>query len=411
MKRRIVDVLIIVIIIGLAFSTYVNGQVVDVDTYQARKGKVTSRVRINGEVYTKTVESIMYSKDCIITEFLVDEGQEIRVGDPVFKLDLNYDLLAVDTEELELQMALEVQKNKLSSLSGSGLTVEWQHVELLKVEMNQLKEDYENDKILFDSGVITKSQLDDSKSKYEQKKLAYDQGKVTYNNKVSSSDIEIQEIQKKIQDIEKQLTYIDIEKNMFSNVDEEGIYYSEHRGVVKNISSIGVILNKKTKLLDIAVTGNVENYKFVGYVDAENNHLILEGDQLDLYDGVIDEPLKGKVLKIYDVVEDGKVQVDVAFLEDRAAKISYGKTFYSEKVIDPISQIVIPKNCVIGHSDMKVGDDVEIFIVDNDHAKKIEVTVENVGDSTIGIVLKEQVELNDIITDPSYKIKDGVKVR
>jgi hypothetical protein len=277
--------------------------------------------------------------------------------------------------------------------------------------MNQLKESYENDKILYDSGVITESQLESSKSKYAQKKLAYDEARVSYNDKVSSSDIEVEEVQNKIQDIEKQLAHLEIEKSMFSHVDEEGIYYSEYRGVVKNISPTGVILSKKTKLLDIAVTGNVENYKFVGYVDADSNHLVSEDDEIDLYDGVIDDPLKGRVLKVYDVVENGKVQVDAEFLEDRAAKISYGKEFYSEKVIEPISQIVIPKNCVIGNSDIKVDDVVELFIVDGDIAKKIEVTVENVGDSTIGITTEEDVELNEIITDPSYKIKDGGKVR
>lgn len=411
MKRRIVDVVIIIIIIGLAVSTYVNGQVIDVNTYQARKGKVTSVIKIDGEVYTKDIVDILYNKECIVTEFYVSDGEEVRIGDPLFKIDMNYDLLAVDTEEASLQLALEIEENKLVNTNNQHLNLDKQRVDLLKAEMEQLKNSYENDQILFESGVVTKEQLEKSKSLYVMKKIAYNEALSAYDDKNRSTRIDRQEILDKIQSIKKELTRLEIEKAMFLQVDVEGVYYSQYRGVVNNVMSTGTIIPKKSKMLDISLTGHVEDYKFIGFVDAKYNDLVQEGDEIDFYDGVIDEPLKGRVLKVYDVVKNGKVQIDAEFLEDRAAKVGYGKSFYSEKVIEPIAEIVMPKNCVIGSTVVDVGDVVEIFVVDGERAKKIKVTIEYVGDSYLGITTDTPEALSEIITDPSYKIKDGGKVR
>lgn len=413
MKRRIIDIILILVVIGLALSTYVNGKVIDVNTYQARKGKVTSIISIDGEVDTKEAKTIAYGKECIITEFFVDEGESIRVGDPVFKIDMNYDALTYDTERENLVIALEVEKNKLVAISGDGLLVEKKKVDLLYSEVQQLSKKYSSEKILFDSGLIAYNQLNTTKSLLDQKQITYDEAKQRYDQSVSAEGVESGKVELSINDLEKKIAYLDSQGSMYVSVDAEGIYYSEYRGVVKNLTKVGSVINKKTQLLDLAIIGDVSTYKFVGYIDVEYAKSLNESDEIDFYDGVIRDPLAGKITKIFDAVENDKIKVEGEFLEDRAAKISYGKEFYSEKILDPISEQAIPKNCIIGSNELKVGEIYEIYLLnDESRVQKVEIEIECIGDTMIGVIAVDPtIKLNKIVIDPSYRVKDGEKVR
>ncbi|MBI9013573.1 MAG: hypothetical protein JEZ08_15175 [Clostridiales bacterium] len=411
MKRKIIDLIVIAIIIGLGISTYFNSQIIDVNTYQARKGKVSSTIRIEGEVVTKSEEAIYYKKDCIIEEILVSEGQEVRIGDPVFKINMNYDSLSVDNEESDLKLQLLNEKNRLEMKTSGQNSVVWQKVQLMKTELSNLKEDLSNDQALYDVGVITFDKLSQTRNQVASQQIAYDEALLNYSTNVASTELDIITIKKNIQEIKKQLNRIESGKSTYVSVDEEGIYYSTYRGVIKNIVEKDQVIEKDVRIANVAITGDVSEYKFIGYVDEEYNHLLAAGDEVEFYDGVIREPIKGRVLKVYDVIKDGKVRIDAEFLEDRAAKVGYGKEFYSEKVIDPIFENVIPKNCVIGNVDFKENETVEIFIVNNDIANRIKVKIVSIGDYDIGIEPLEKVDLDNVILDPSYKIKDGEEVR
>ncbi len=413
MKRRIIDIILILVVIGLALSTYVNGKVIDVNTYQARKGKVTSIIRIDGEVDTKEEKTIAYGKECIITEFLVDEGESIRVGDPVFRIDMNYDALTYDSERENLVIALEVEKNKLIENSGNGLLVERKKLDLLYSEVEQLSKQYSSEKTLFDSGVIAKNQLNATEALLDQKQITYDEANQYYKQNVLGAGVETGKLELSINDLEKKIAYLDSQESMYASVDSEGVYYSEYRGVVENIASVGTVINKKTKLLNLAIIGDASTYKFVGYVEAKYASSLNESDEIDFYDGVIREPLAGKITKIFDAVVNGKIKVEGDFLEDRAAKISYGKEFYSEKVLDPISEQAIPKNCIIGSSELKVGEIYEIYLLtEENNVQKVEIEIEYIGDTMIGVITVDPtIKLNKIVIDPSYKVKDGEKVR
>jgi len=413
MKRRIIDIILILVVIGLALSTYVNGKVIDVNTYQARKGKVTSIIRIDGEVDTKAEKTIAYGKECIITEFLVDEGESVRVGDPVFRIDMNYDALTYDSERENLVIALEVEKNKLIANNGNGLLVEKKKLDLLYTEVEQLSKQFSSEKTLFDSGVITKNQLNATEALLDQKQVTYDEAKQNYEQSVSGEGVETGKLELAINDYEKKIAYLDSQESMYASVDSEGIYYSEYRGVVQNLASVGTVINKKTELLNLAIIGDASTYKFVGYIEAKYASSLNESDEIDFYDGVIREPLAGKITKIFDAVENGKIKVEGEFLEDRAAKISYGKEFYSEKVLDPISEQAIPKNCIIGSNELKVGEIYEIYLLtEESKVQKVAIEIEYIGDTMIGVIAVDPtIKLNKIVIDPSYKVKDGEKVR
>lgn len=411
MKRKILDIIVIAIILGLGLTTYINSKTIDVDTYQSRKGKVTSIVRIEGEVLTKKIEDILYANDCIVEEFYVSDGQEVRVGDPVFRINIAYDKMSKDQKEAELKLELAYEKNKLDMLVSGQSNIEYKKLQLLKTNMEDAHEELKNNEVLFEAGVITKDKITQLSKAYESYKINYLEEQVTYNSSASNNELQRQSLEEKIKNIEKQLIKIDLDKSQYASVDEEGIYYSQHRGVINNTIKTGQILSKDAPISTLAVTGDVSNYLFVGAVSDDYSVLLDEGDAIDFYDGVIREPIKGSITKVYDLVENGKIRVEADFLEDRAAKVGYGKSFYSVKVIDPIFDHVIPKNCIIGNVAIQVEDRVDIFIVENNIAKRVQVKILAVGDKEIGIENPDGLNLDSIIIDPSYKIKDGDRVR
>lgn len=406
MRRKIADVLLVAVIIGLALVTYINNQVLDVQLYQARKGKVTTTVTMTGQVATKESKDILYSKDCLIREYFVSEGQEVKVGDALFKIDMAYDALNLTDDKAKLQMDLNHEKLALENLLKTN---GYSQIEILSIDVTTLKEVYTDHQTLYKQGVVSKKALDQAKKNYESKLLTYQEALAAYEKKNNDKLIAIEKSKLKIEELRQALAVLQAEEDIFALVDQEGIYYADHKGVVKSMAEVGVVLPKKTKIMTLAVTGLFDSYLFEGHIDAEHVSLLSEGDELDMYDGVIRDPLKGRLLKVYHRVENGKVAVEAEFLEDRAAKIKYGKSFHSNKLIQPILDQVIPKNCVVNSGDYEIGDQVAIFIKEDGHAKKVSVTIEAIGDRDIGV--SSEVALDQVIVDPTYKIKDGVRVR
>lgn len=417
MKRRLIDVIVILAIIAFFLTSIINYNVIEIRKYDVGKGNVIDTSTMSGEIKTKEVIEVVYNKDCIILEYFANEGELIRVGDPVFKLDMSFDLLSINTERKDLMISIEREKANLISQGIEKLNIERKRLMLLEEEYNKLNDQYINDQTLFDAGIIIDFQLRSSKANRDIKSIELEEARVSYQLNLEIRDINEQEVMMRLNELDKKLKYLDIKEYLYVSVDEQGIYYSEYNGIVTNLVQLGVLNMKDTNLLEVSVIDNFSSYIFIGYVDIEDSHKIEEGNEVDFYDGVISDPIKGRILEKAKTTENGKVKIMAEFLEDRSAKLGYGRFFYAESIEKPATQHLIPKSAVLTNKIIKVGDIVELYAIqDNDKgqpiAKLVSVEIEYVGDQTLGIIMdSSDIYIDSVILNPSFKIKDGVRIK
>ncbi len=172
-------------------------------------------------VQEQTVASNVYaSGNIIITESrkMKPEGKgfvtklHVKVGDKVKK---DQPLADVDTSDLEKSLQtkninLAIQQESLAQTLLEGDSSQKSNLKRTLINYNQVKTKYESDKVLFESGSISKSAFNASKDALDKENLNLNSAQEavensTYNSKIRTQKLNIQLIETEIEDTKQRI--------------------------------------------------------------------------------------------------------------------------------------------------------------------------------------------------------------
>jgi HlyD family secretion protein len=156
MKKSTVAAIAVVLIIA-AFLAYI---------FYHRSGNGQGRVRVSGNIEVTTVE-VSFKVLGRVAERLVDEGETVKNGQPIARLEED-DF----THEVALRRAeLEAARSSLNELLAGSRKEEIAQAEAelaaVQAEAKNFEDDYRRQEALFGKGVISRQKLDYAKSAYE----------------------------------------------------------------------------------------------------------------------------------------------------------------------------------------------------------------------------------------------------
>ena len=150
MKKPFVAVLVAILLIG---------SVIAYNFYQ-RSGNGKGQIRVSGNIEVTTVE-VSFKIPGRVSERMVDEGEAVKPGQPIARLDSEDLAHEVALRQAELQ-AVQATLNEL--IAGS------RKEEIAQAEAKNYADDYRRQEALFQREVISRQKLDSSRAAYENSK-------------------------------------------------------------------------------------------------------------------------------------------------------------------------------------------------------------------------------------------------
>ena len=317
-----------------------------VEVMTVGEGEIASQFAYTGKAAASRQVSIVPTVPGKVTDFNFDVGDEVGQGAVLF---------TVDTIDLN------------NSLRGAeaGYNV-------AKLARDNAKNTYENNKLLFDEGII-------SKAEYDQIKYAYEAAEA----QLASTQVQLDTLKKSIADcaVTSPLTGVVTQRNV------------EIGGFASSASPAYVVMDLSVIKVEVGVSEQVLN-------------TIKIGDKVDVLMTAVSElPLKGTVSTVSPAAgQTGMYTVKIE-LDNKDGVIKAGMmaevNFTAEKAEDTI---VLPRNSVITKED-----ETYVYVVENGVAKKVPVELGIEAADTIEI--KKGLKNGDaVVTKGQTYISDGEEV-
>ncbi len=159
-KRNLILALLAVAVVGILAVWLLLGSSTDVDVDTASKADIYRSIEDTGKVRSERSLDLPAAGNGKILSILVEVGDKVKTGDVLVSLDdkpLGYQLKSLDYQikSLESNISYLAKPNSNLSLANFRASAKIAEENHLKAER-----DYENAKILFEEGAISKSELD-----------------------------------------------------------------------------------------------------------------------------------------------------------------------------------------------------------------------------------------------------------
>ncbi|WP_313528617.1 efflux RND transporter periplasmic adaptor subunit [Anaerotignum sp.] len=323
------------------------------------------------EALLRTVEVSTIGKDTISSNFTYSgkaaASKEIAVAPTIPGEVLNYNFEVGDNVK-ENQVLFTVDSSNLNDQLRSAQA----SYNVSKLNLENAEKTYNNNKILFDQGIISQTEMD-------QIKLAYESAKAN----IEALEINLDVLQKNIGDcsVTAPMSGVIVSRSV-----ERGSFASQS-------SPAYVIMDLSTIKVEVGVSEQAVN-------------AIKIGDEVEVRMSAISQtPLIGKVSTISPASnQTGTYSVKVE-LNNKDGIIKSGMlaevSFTKEKADDAL---VLPRNAVLTKDD-----ETYIYIVEGDVAKKTPVTIGIETGETVQIT-SELPEGTQVVTRGQTYLSDGEKV-
>lgn len=198
----------------------------EIKTEKVQKQDISSTISASGVVEEVEKEDVYFETALKVEKILVEEDEKVTKGQKLIEFDM--DSLHSDYEQLKLDREIQALNLKKIRETGNNQNIKslelsvQQAEESLKTDKRNLEQaakDYEKNKLLYENGVITKSEYEkyenahkDALDKMQISSINYESAKNNLENaqKNNTIDVSSQEAQLKLKDI----AIADMEKKM-----------------------------------------------------------------------------------------------------------------------------------------------------------------------------------------------------
>lgn len=336
--------------VGCANQTAANTNLVSVKTAIADKHKLQTRLDIAGVLVPAQTVNIVSKMTGQITRMDFNVGSTVKSGDVLIELEAK----ALNAQLQQAQAGLQSAQAAAQSVKNQA--------ELAKINLNTAQKAYDDTKALYDSGAVSKSQLDDVVNKLDLAKKQYENASGSSENQAQAA---INTANANINSIRVQM--------------ENTVVSSPINGIIVNRNiNPGEIASPGVPLLTIADTSTL---KLKGTVSQEVLPLLQVGQEIkvsiDIYP---DKEYKGKIENIGPMaVSTGEVfPIEISI--DNTDGIKAGLSAHASLDIADEKGVIVPASSVVTNN----GESYVFVIKDNVASKRL---------VTIGLKSDKEIEI------------------
>jgi HlyD family secretion protein len=398
-KYIVIGLVVLVAIVGLsqgASGVDVQGTTVDVGTVQSYVEEV-------GDFEAKTAITMNGRVAGVVEAVLKVEGDQVKAGDLLITLDQGDQLLLIQGTEAEiaavyaeLAEAGRADKNKVAQVQSQ--------IALAQNIYVQSKENYDNNKVLYDSGAVSKADLDTSKRSYQDslQSLRIAQNDLTLLTKGVSESVkkryesQIQGLTAKLELEKRQLEQMSIKAPI------DGI-------VTDKFVKVGDVVNFGTPIIEVSDPSAFHITSDLLVSDAGN---IQTGYKVVISDPESDQEWLGEISKIYPKaftklsdlgIEQKRIKVEIAPVDMTFNRFGY--EFDLKIIFEEKTDVLRCKDSAV----FKIDDASYVFEVKNGKTHLASVTVGLEGEEYLE-VLEGLEEGTKLVQSPGNSIEENMKV-
>lgn len=410
-----------------------RGSIKEVDTAKAINKDLVQSITVTGNIEANNKEDIMLSNMQKVTDVLVSEGQTVKAGDIIAKVDttdLKYQLQKAQTNYDVTKLNLNTAQSNLNNLvnvkSASSKKSLENAVQQAQINLDTIKRNYseaqtrlDQNKVLFDSGVISSQEYDASVNSTtdlaNQVKLAeiqLENAKSNLSDYSVDNKSQINQQRSQVEQLKKQL---ESAKADVDNVNNKLVNNEVTASIDGTVVKLGIRPNQyPTQENNIVSIYDLSKYKVIVSVSQYDAIQISQGQRATVRIKGLDKAYEGTVTGIGEAAEismtgtskEAKVKIEIAISNpDDKIKAGY------ESDVDIILKETKNATAV---SFEALQQDKEgksfIYVVQNNRAVKRYVKTGTETEFDIQ-VLEGLKENETYIKNPPASIKEGDRVR
>jgi len=316
-------------VVGLIISTlcFWSCSGSDEESIQASKGTITESVYASGRVKAVDQYQAFTSASGPIQEIFVEEGDSVKIGDPILAVFSEREKLS--RENAELARAYADQQANASQLRDLQLNADF-----AKSKMQNDSMLYARQKRLWDQNIGSAVEL-------EQRQLAYENSKTSYETAL----LKYEELKKDIEFNEKSA-----QKNLAISrvLESEYVLKSKVNGrVYALLKEKGEMVTPQTPL---AVLGSADEFILELEVDEYDISKVKTGQEIIVtMDSYKEETFQAVVSKIYPLMNEATKTFTLEAIFTRAPEVLYPNLSLEANIILSIKEgaLIIPRTYLI----------------------------------------------------------------
>ena len=170
-KKLVIGGVAVLVLVGIVWASIyqANKDVVTVQTGTAKRQDLTSIVTASGEIRPLTYSNILGEGIGKITEIVVKEGDHVRKGDVLMRLESIQPAADVQAQEAGIMSAESAANAAAAGLKSAQATLVQR-----KADLEKAKFDWERGQNLYKDQLISKQDYDTSKAAYDSAAAAVD---------------------------------------------------------------------------------------------------------------------------------------------------------------------------------------------------------------------------------------------
>ena len=296
------------------------------------KGEFNDYIRLNGQVLPMTTIQISPQEGGVVQKIIVEEGTQVKAGDPILLLSNDNLDLQILNSEAELAEKENILRNTLISMEQQKLNLQQEQLQL-QTEVKRCLRIYEAQRALYNDQLISREDYLRAEEDYH---LANNRLTLVKNRAYQDSlyrSVQIQQMQESLENMRLNMQMIRRRKeNLTIKAPIDG-----EVGLLDVV--LGQSIAQGTKIGQINDLGN---YKIEAQLDEHYIDRVAAG--LEATFERRDEQFRAVVRKVYPEVRNGKFRADLKFVGAQPDNIRSGQTYYLNLQLGESEQaLLIPR--------------------------------------------------------------------
>lgn len=280
------------------------------------KGDFNDYIRLNGQVLPMTTIQISPQEGGVVQKIIVEEGTQVKAGDPILLLSNDNLDLQILNSEAELAEKENILRNTLISMEQQKLNLQQEQLQL-QTEVKRCLRIYEAQRALYNDQLISREDYLRAEEDYH---LANNRLTLVKNRAYQDSlyrSVQIQQMQESLENMRLNMQMIRRRKeNLTIKAPIDG-----EVGLLDVV--LGQSIAQGTKIGQI---NDLTNYKIEAQIDEHYIDRVFAG--LEATFDRQDEHYSAVIRKVYPEVRNGKFRADFKFVNEQPANIRSGQTYY-----------------------------------------------------------------------------------
>jgi len=337
-------------------------------------GRIVREITITGVLAPNTTVNVYPKLSGLVKELPVDVGDKVVAGQLVVRIDAK-----------ELAAQLQVADASISTVRDQAAQAKVA-IQTAQLNLDLAQKDYDRSSTLFDSKVVTQSQIDDAKAKLDLAKAALDNAQHQYQT-VSGSSLAQAQAQTNL--IRVQISNSEIASPITGTVTNRNI-------------NLGELCAPSSALMTIADTVNLRLH---GTLSQNDVLVIREGAKVRMsVDGMAGPGYEGVIAQIGPVAAATGQYFPVEIRVKNDGRLLAGMTAKASLSVSSAEGPLVPLAAI-----EQLGSDTVAFVIENGRASERKLAL-GPRDATQALVLSGLAQGDIVATSGVTALQDGAEV-